>query len=445
MQEGCHLLIINPWIYDFAAYDLWAKPMGLLYLSSMLRNAGFRVTFIDCLNPASLEIEPDQKLKPRKAFGTGKYNAQKVDKPLALKWVKKVYRRYGISLEAFGAAIDNMDRPDVVLVGSMMTYWYPGVMKAVSSIREKWAGIPVGLGGIYPTLCPEHARDNVIPDELFIGGDINRLWDWLSNMGFKAKQPPPKSFADWPVPAWGHYKRLDYGCIMTSIGCPFNCPYCASGLIVPSFEERPVEKILKELEYLNSLSLKDIAFYDDALLVNPDKRFIPLMEAICKKDWGMRFHTPNALHVRLMTRDVCMMLKRGGFKTIRMGVETTLEDKKDLYGEKSGLSDLRQAVDNLKTAGFQMENVGAYILCGLPDQTIADVEASILLLHETGIKIYLSEYSPICGTTLWDRACLSSSLPVSDEPLLQNNSLLSCWYGKYSIEDFAALKQMAKR
>jgi len=26
------ILLINPWIYDFAAYDLWVKPLGLLSL-----------------------------------------------------------------------------------------------------------------------------------------------------------------------------------------------------------------------------------------------------------------------------------------------------------------------------------------------------------------------------------------------------------------------------
>ena len=25
-------LLINPWIYDFAAYDLWMKPLGIFYL-----------------------------------------------------------------------------------------------------------------------------------------------------------------------------------------------------------------------------------------------------------------------------------------------------------------------------------------------------------------------------------------------------------------------------
>ena len=44
------ILLINPWITDFAAHDLWAKPMGLLMLASLLREGGCRVSFVDCLD-----------------------------------------------------------------------------------------------------------------------------------------------------------------------------------------------------------------------------------------------------------------------------------------------------------------------------------------------------------------------------------------------------------
>ena len=45
------ILLINPWIYDFAAYDFWLKPLGLLYLGSLLRQNSHQVHFIDCLDP----------------------------------------------------------------------------------------------------------------------------------------------------------------------------------------------------------------------------------------------------------------------------------------------------------------------------------------------------------------------------------------------------------
>jgi len=35
-RPGPLLLLINPWIYDFAAYDYFARPLGLLYLAGVL-------------------------------------------------------------------------------------------------------------------------------------------------------------------------------------------------------------------------------------------------------------------------------------------------------------------------------------------------------------------------------------------------------------------------
>ncbi|MFI5332344.1 MAG: hypothetical protein ACHQ2F_15095, partial [Desulfobaccales bacterium] len=43
-------LLINPWIYDFAAYDYFARPLGLLHLAGWLRANGAEVHLLDCLN-----------------------------------------------------------------------------------------------------------------------------------------------------------------------------------------------------------------------------------------------------------------------------------------------------------------------------------------------------------------------------------------------------------
>ncbi|HNR65257.1 MAG TPA: radical SAM protein, partial [Atribacterota bacterium] len=44
------LLLINPWIYDFTAYDFWSKPLGILYVAAILRKKGFDIDFIDCMD-----------------------------------------------------------------------------------------------------------------------------------------------------------------------------------------------------------------------------------------------------------------------------------------------------------------------------------------------------------------------------------------------------------
>jgi hypothetical protein len=50
-ETSFNILLINPWIYDFAAYDFWAKPLGFLYLAALLRKNGFFIHYIDCLRP----------------------------------------------------------------------------------------------------------------------------------------------------------------------------------------------------------------------------------------------------------------------------------------------------------------------------------------------------------------------------------------------------------
>ncbi|HSO20433.1 MAG TPA: B12-binding domain-containing radical SAM protein, partial [Desulfosarcina sp.] len=45
-----HILLVNPWIDDFAAYDVWAQPLGLFMLAGLLRRQGFRISYVDCLD-----------------------------------------------------------------------------------------------------------------------------------------------------------------------------------------------------------------------------------------------------------------------------------------------------------------------------------------------------------------------------------------------------------
>ena len=40
-------LLINPWICDFSAYDLWSKPLGLLRIASFLKRLKVKVSLID--------------------------------------------------------------------------------------------------------------------------------------------------------------------------------------------------------------------------------------------------------------------------------------------------------------------------------------------------------------------------------------------------------------
>ena len=89
-------------------------------------------------------------------------------------------------------------------------------------------------------------------------------------------------------------------------------------------------KVVEEIEYWTTqYRVNNIAFYDDALLIEPSKHFIPIMKEVIKRGIQCNFHTPNALHIKEIDEEVAELLFRGGFKTIRLGFETSNEDDSD--------------------------------------------------------------------------------------------------------------------
>ena len=98
-------LLINPCIYDFAAYDLWIKPMGLYQISHMLNALGFTTCLIDCLDLATFSNLNCRKneFPQKKPSGEGKFIKEEINKPNVLKQIKRKYSRYGIPVEAISA------------------------------------------------------------------------------------------------------------------------------------------------------------------------------------------------------------------------------------------------------------------------------------------------------------------------------------------------------
>ena len=48
-----------------------------------------------------------------------------------------------------------------------------------------------------------------------------------------------------------------------------------------------------------------------------------ILNELIRLDIDLRFHTPNALHVREITPDMAQLLHASGFRTIRLGFETS--------------------------------------------------------------------------------------------------------------------------
>jgi radical SAM superfamily enzyme YgiQ (UPF0313 family) len=441
------VLLVNPWIYDFAAYDLWAKPLGLLYIGSVLRRNGYRIHLVDCLKdaPAPPNDPPDDRTPRRDPYGKGQFPKEHIQRPEILRDIPRRYSRYGISPEAFDDLLEKTPKPDAILIASAMTYWYPGVFTAIGQLRRRFPQAPVILGGIYATLCASHARANSEADYVVEGeGEVTTLRLLERTIGHRPVYVPSLDNLDTlPYPALDLLSKKDALCIATSRGCPYACPYCASSRLGGRLRYRDYRHVADEIQYwLETTEVTDFAFYDDALAYDSERHLLPLLREIVKRKVRCRFHTPNGVHVDEITGEVATLMFEAGFTTIRLGLEFANDMHHRTMGNKTSRQAFRRAVSWLHEAGFGSDDIGAYLLAGLPGQRAQDVEASIRFVADCGARPYLAEYSPIPGTRLWEDACSASPFDLKADPLTHNNSILPCRSESFTWEDLYRLKHI---
>jgi radical SAM superfamily enzyme YgiQ (UPF0313 family) len=156
--------------------------------------------------------------------------------------------------------------------------------------------------------------------------------------------------------------------------------------------------ILEEIRQLFALGSRDFAFYDDALLYRADDHIKPLLEAVIQAGLDIRLHAPNGLHARFIDPELARLMMKAGFTTIRLSLETIVPGRQEKTGGKVATSDFERAVRHLQRAGFTKEQIGAYLLYGLPGQGFEEVEKGVEFLKGLDVRIHLAELSPIRGT-----------------------------------------------
>ncbi len=438
-----NILLVNPWIHDFAAYDFWAKPLGLLTLAAILGDHGFNVTYIDCMDRFHPEAPPTD---PHARYGRGPYLKTRVPKPRGLEDIPRTFSRYGIRKDWFLKDLRQVPTPDLIIMTSLMTYWYPGLQETLGVVKKNFPKVPIVLGGIYASLCYDHAVHYSGADRVESGpGEETILKLGCDYTGFSVTPKfDPDDLDTYPYPSFELQRKINYVPLLTSRGCPFACKYCASHFLNPKRRVRNPDSIVEEVSYWHEkYRVKDFVFYDDALLVDSENHAVPMLEGIIKAGLKVRFHTPNAVHIREISKQNARIMFQAGFKTLRLGLETAAFDKRNELDRKVTPQEFKTAVAWLKAAGFDKNMIGAYLLIGLPGQKMKSIEASIHTVKQNGITPVPAYYTPIPHTALWDRAVASSRYDLESDPIFTNNAILPCQDDAFSWDTVTRLKNLA--
>lgn len=420
------ILLVNPPIYDFAAFDFWLKPYGMLSVAGKLRNrADFALfDYLDRLNPYSAR----RKSLTSDIWGRGRFYFQKIPNPEPLATIPRYFRRFGLPRDMLTDFLALQKPFDFVLIQTTMTYWYPGVREVIEDIRRLQTQAKIVLGGNYVTLCGSHAA-TLGADFLIHGTDIEPLWKYL-DMTPDSTQP-----ALWEV-----YENLKTGVLKLSDGCPFSCTYCSVPNVYGKFVPRPLKNSLMEFELLSRLGVENIAFYDDALLFEPDKVLVPFLEEIIKQDSKIHLHSPNALNARFVTSELAELMVRAGLKTFYLGFESSSSQWQKRTGSKVFSEELTEAVERLIAAGAHPGNITAYQILGHPHIDIQELEESMRFVRSLGIRGMLADFSPIPGTPDGEYCRKWVNL---DEPLMHNKTAFTII--RVGFEESNRLKDLQRK
>jgi hypothetical protein len=399
------ILLLNPPIYDFAAYDFWLKPYGLLSIAGYLRGkADFELfDYLDRLHPFMAGWKGLQSDE----WGRGRFYCEQITSPPCLVQIPRYFRRFGLPRDIFQHFLTKQQPCDFILVQTMMTYWYKGIQEVIEDVHKTWPKAKIILGGSYATLCSSHAQ-KLGADFLMQGTDMRPLWEYL-NVTPDLKQPA----------LWEAYEKLNVGALKLSDGCPFNCTYCSVPKVYGKFKARLLERSLAELQLLVKLGVENIAFYDDALLFDAEKVLIPFLEEVLKRDIKVNLHTPNALNARFITSELAKLMVQAGFKTFYLGLESASLQWQQRTGSKVSSNELAQAVEHLTAAGAEPASITAYQILGHPYTDIQELEASMHFANSLGIRGMLADFSPIPGTP--DGEYCRKWVDM-DEPLFHNKT-----------------------
>lgn len=186
--------------------------------------------------------------------------------------------------------------------------------------------------------------------------------------------------ANWQKDLW------QYG-ILTSVGCPFRCIYCAARM--RGWKARTPENCVEELRQAKK-NYKIVSFevLDDAFNVNKTR----LLE-FCRLVKPLKLHwvCANGLRADLFDEEEASAMAKAGCDSVSFGVEST--DPKVLETIKKGetIEKISKGVD---TAKKYFRNVNGFFIIGLPGSSYQKDLKSIEWMTQKRVTGVFSFYVP---------------------------------------------------
>ncbi|QGP92269.1 Radical SAM superfamily protein [Neomoorella glycerini] len=395
-------LLINPPVYDTQYWSEWSQPAGLLRIGAWLKKCGYkRVELFDFLETDAERKVPRHRINPEEKYDLPGKEPNSPIKPIViskdgeeLRLYKyhfgKTWREFEIWMDGQGFTAQNP--PDEIWISAIMTYWWEAVRDLIARLKYRFdRKTTVILGGVYPTLVPEHAATMTQAD-IIVVGEVAEASDMWTDLSLYPKPP-------------------NYAIITPNRGCIYNCSYCAQRTLNGGHRQvrqRPPEDVVKEMYFkYESYGIREFAFYADALLHDYENGFQRILEILIERKAPFRLHAPEGLDVRALSQSqrLLELMKAAHMEKIYLPLESIAQTQLTRLGRRHvTLEHFVKAAKMAERAGFRLRNleVNAFVLYGLPEEKIEEVVQTIIFVSEVVGSIIPMLFAPVPGTKIYN-------------------------------------------
>lgn len=346
-------------------------PLGMGYIAAVLKKEGFNVRIIDCV-PLKLDKEK----------------------------LKEILEEYHPDIIAFTSTIISIH--NAVDTSIYLRKFFPKVIFVIggphfTSLPErtiKEGNFDFGIlgEGEYTFLelanMTEQGKKNFSKIKSLVWHKnkkiiINPRRAFIKNLDelpYPARElfPPLKYYRPMP----GGYKRLPFGHMITSRGCPYRCTFCDRSVFGEKFRARSAKNVADEIEFLiKNYKIKEIKFYDD-LFTFDKKRVIDICDEILKRDIDISWSCSS--RVDSVNLELLKKMKNAGCWQIDYGIESGNQNVLNKMRKGITLKQSEQAIFWTKKAGIKAR---AFIVIGMPGETKKSIEDTIKFVKKLPLDV----------------------------------------------------------
>ncbi len=392
------------------------EPLGLLYIKTALESHGNDVDIYHAT--ASGKVK---KIKTPPEFKHLDKYYEKDFSPFSL---HNGYKRFGDSFKKIIQFCENGNY-DIIGISSLFSAYHPDVEKLASEIKKASRSTLV-IGGAAVNSLSETAVKKSAADYMISGCgtvsmplfvqfllknlDASKVPGLIYEKNRQIYRNKPSKDPPWKgniVPireSFRTFRKKTVAKTIFSSGCKNKCVFCSIHR-ENSFEQRGIESIRDELDYLFKAGAEIIDIEDDDIFGSDcySLKLLDLLEDFHKK--GFAFTAMNGLTARNILPIIDKFPKAGFFK-LDLSLVTTSQSASEKMKRPHDISDIMEIVKAVKGK----MDVEVYLIPGLPGTSLMETAETMKILYKNNIKCGLSPLYPVPGVPLFEKTGIPENL-----------------------------------